>query len=445
MRDYPWPFDNLDRALVRSREMDAPIFLYWGTKWCPPCAEMQTAVLQRPAFRSRCAHMVAVGVDGDALGAQALGDRLYTEVYPTLLLLDGEESEWIRMPGGLGEEAFCAVIDAALRRRTSMAVLADALGGRGRELHDDDLTLLAYHYWPQDQRVHPGAERLPFLEKLYAAAMSRRLDSASRVLIWQLVEGMGLSTEDTDSAGRHRLYDRFVVLLHSKHATYSTLYYLLVSLEPVVAFLCENDGARRRELTGIIGGTLHRLVDDARLTWTERLIAQSASVALQATPESPGGPAPLLERTRMMVAGADAAAVSVTERQSVMNMAGHLLRQSGLREESIHLFRAEIDRSPWPTYFMPYVAEMYMEQNDRDEAFRWWQRSYDETPGKTTRFELGVRYIAALVSHFPQERSGIERLVARLFCDHGDDADMACGRLRKSLGLLARTLGDWQA
>jgi hypothetical protein len=189
---------------------------------------------------------------------------------------------------------------------------------------------------------------------------------------------------------------------------------------------------------------LSRLVDDGSLSWTERLIAQSASVALQSMPEAPGGPAPLLERTRVMVASADAATVSATERQSVMNMAGHLLRQGGLREESIRLFRAEIDRSPWPTYFMPYVAEMYMEQNDRDEAFRWWQRSYDETPGKTTRFELGVRNIAALVRHAPEERSGIERMIARLFSDHGDDADMARGRVRKSLGLLARTLKGWQ-
>lgn len=441
---YPWPFDDLDSALARSREIDAPTFLYWGTKWCPPCAEMQITVLQRPAFRSRCANMVAVGVDGDALGAQVLGERLGTEVYPTLLLLGGDESEWIRLPGGLGEDTFCAVIDAALRRRTSAIALADALGGTGRRLHDDDLTLLAYHYWPQDQRVHPGAERLPFLEKLYAAAMSRGLDSASRVLIWQLVESMGRTPADTDSAGGYRLYDRVLELLNSRHATYSTLYYLLVSLEPVVAYLCENDGGRRRELTGAIGRVLGRLVDDGSLSWTERLIAQSASVALQSMPEVPGGPAPLLERTRVMVASADAATVSATERQSVMNMAGHLLRQGGLREESIRLFRAEIDRSPWPTYFMPYVAEMYMEQNDRDEAFRWWQRSYDETPGKTTRFELGVRNIAALVRHAPEERSGIERMIARLFSDHGDDADMARGRVRKSLGLLARTLKGWQ-
>ena len=440
----PWPFDDLDGALARSREIDAPIFLYWGTKWCPPCAEIQGTVLQRPSFRSRCGNMVALGVDGDALGAQAMGERLHTEVYPTLLLLDGEELEWIRLPCGLTEDTFCAVIDTALRRRSPMGKLADALDGTGRDLDEDDLTLLAYHYWPQDRRVRAGAQRLPFLDRLDTAALSGGPDSASRVLTWQLVERAGRPAVDTVPAVRHRLYDRFLQLLQSRQATYSTLYYLLVSLEPVVAFLCENNGARRREMTQIVGRVLDRLVEDGTLSWTERLIAQSASVALRSAPEPPGGPAHLLERTQVMVASADAATVSVTERQSVMNMAGHLLRQSGLREESIRLFRAEIDRSPWPTYFMPYVAEMYMEENDRDEAFRWWQRSYGETPGKTTRFELGVRYIAAMVRHAPQERAPIERMVARLFSDRGDDADTGRGRLRKSLGLLARTLEGWQ-
>jgi len=439
----PWSFDDLNSATVRSREVDAPMMVYWGTKWCPPCAELRATVLQRPAFRARCDRLITVGVDGDALGAQALGERLHTEVYPTLLLLDGDEREWIRMPGGLGEDRFCAVIDAALRRRTPAAVLADALG-RGRDLHEDDLTVLAHHYWPQDQCVHPSSKRLPFLARLQDAAASRGLECESRVLVWRLVESAGRPDGDSGADGRHGLYDGLLELLHSRYATYSTLYYVLVSPEAVVAFLCANDGGRRRELTGVIGRVLDRLGKDAALSWTERLIAQSASVAMQSAPEVSGCPPPLVERTRVMVASADAATVGVTERQSVMNMAGHLLRQSGLREESISLFRAEIDRSPWPTYFMPYVAEMYMEQDERDEALRWWQRSYDETLGKTTRFELGVRYIAALVHHAPQEHAAIDRMVARLFSDHGDDVDMARGRIRKSLGLLARTLGRWQ-
>ncbi|MGB6306963.1 MAG: thioredoxin family protein [Steroidobacteraceae bacterium] len=436
------PFSDLDTALARSRQIDAPVFLYWGTKWCPPCAELHATVLKRSSFRARLAHMVALDVDGDALGAQACGERLDTEVYPTLLVLGGDEREWIRMPCGLSEDAFCAVIDAALRRRTPMAELAHALKDAASRLHEDDLTLLAFHYWPQDRRIHGGSARLALLDRL-DEVLPAGSESAARTLTWQLVERAARPAAETVPAVRHRLFDRFQALLHSRHATYSTLYYLLVGLESVLDLLCENDIAgRRRELSQSTGRVLLRLVDDTTLSWTERLIAQSASVSLHSTPELPGGPAELVGRTQALVASADAATSSATERQSVMNMAAHLLRQSGLREESLRLFRAEIGRSPWPTYFMPYVAEMYMEENDRDEALRWWRRSYEETAGKTTRFELGARYIAALARHAPQERALIESTLARLFVERGDDVDMARGRVRKSLGLLARTFAS---
>jgi hypothetical protein len=216
-----------------------------------------------------------------------------------------------------------------------------------------------------------------------------------------------------------------------------------VGIEPVLALLCGNDETLRDALRAPLCMALERFVEDVSLTWTERLIAQSAFLSLQSNLE-PQGDESLRNKTRTLVAAADAATHSQIERQSVMNMAGHLLKQSGFREESITLFRGEIDKSPWPTYFMPYVAEMYMEEGESDEAFRWWRRSYEETPGKTTRFELGVRYIEALVRHAPDKRALIESMVTRLLAERGEDGDMTRARMRGSLGLLARTLAHWQ-
>ncbi len=147
------------------------------------------------------------------------------------MVLDREGLEWIRMPGGLTEDLFCSVLDAALRRRAPMALLADAVEGTGRGLHDDDLALLACHYWPQDRRIHPR-ERIAFLDRLDAAAAARSPEWRPRILAWQLVEHTGRQGAETRPAVRRRLFDRLLELLHSRQATYSTLYYLLVSLEP---------------------------------------------------------------------------------------------------------------------------------------------------------------------------------------------------------------------
>jgi thiol-disulfide isomerase/thioredoxin len=436
--------ESFDNALTRSQETSHPIFLYWGTKWCPPCAEMQVTVLQRPQFRARCAHMVALAIDGDAPGAQACGERLDISVYPSMLILDCDEREWIRLPCGLEEGVFCSVIDAALRKRMPMSLLVDALYHRGGDLDEDDLTLLAFHYWPQDRRIRPGAERLGFLERLDAAIPQNLAGLASRVLVWHITERSGRPLTDTAPTLRYRLYGQVSALLDSREATFSALYYLLVAVEPVVEFLCENDAGRRPDLIKTFLGVVERLVEDPTLSWTERLIAHSARLSLESDAATSDGSSLAVERTRTLVTQADGATVGQVERQSVMNMAGHLLRQSGLREESIRLFCREINRSPWPTYFMPYVAEMYMEQGESDEAFRWWRRSYEDTPGKSTRFELGVRYIEALVRHAPSEGGLIERTVTRLLADQGDDVDTARARTRRSLGLLARTLAQWQ-
>ncbi len=451
-----WRFHDLDQALTCSREVGEPVFAYWSTPWCPPCAEMQATVLRRPEFRARCDAMVTLAVDGDAPGAQNWGDRLVTDVYPTMLVLDGDAQEWIRFSGGLTSQTFCDVLDVALRKRTAISQLAETVVGQRSPIDDEDLRLLAFHYWPQDRRVYPGAARLALLEALDAQAAARRSRDGGRILVWRIIECSqqhASKPPPIPAQVRERLYERFIALLLSGEATYATLYYVMTGLDPVVHFLCEEDAARRRGLSAALLRVLEGLVADEGLSWTERLIARSAQIKVtndEAGPsegdaEPHGAEGEMVEQTRVLVARAEASVVSSIERQSVINMAGHLLRQSGLREASIDLFRTQIERSPWPTYFMPYVAEMYMEAKDKDEAFRWWLRSYEETRGKNTRFELGVRYVAALVRHAPQDRAAIEAMVTRLFSDFGDAADMARGRIRNSLGLLSRTLGTWRA
>ena len=70
-------------------------------------------------------------------------------------------------------------------------------------------------------------------------------------------------------------------LLDSREATFSALYYLLVAVEPVVEFLCEDDAGRRRDLIKAFLCVAERLVEDPTLSWTERLIAYSAQLSLR--------------------------------------------------------------------------------------------------------------------------------------------------------------------
>ena len=208
-QDDRWPYADPILATQIARESDQPVLLSWSAKWCPPCAEMQLSVLQRPAFRARWSRLVPLSIDGDAPGAQAYGERVDADVYPTYLLLDAEERVWLRIPCGLKEERFCEILDTALRVRRPIAHLALALRADASGLTEDELTLLAYHYWPLEKRVQPGTDRLGFMERLEWALTATGSVAASRLLTWHLIERAGRPDAETSAHTRQRLADRF--------------------------------------------------------------------------------------------------------------------------------------------------------------------------------------------------------------------------------------------
>ena len=64
----------------RAKAENKPVLLYWGATWCPPlissrprCSTARTSS-SSPSF-------VAVGLDGDAPGAQKLGERFKVRGY----------------------------------------------------------------------------------------------------------------------------------------------------------------------------------------------------------------------------------------------------------------------------------------------------------------------------------------------------------------------------
>ncbi len=442
-----WPFSDLDAALAQARAARTPVFAYWSTGWCPPCAEMRATVFRTPEFRARSEGILLLHIDGDAPLAQTAGDRLGTTVYPTMQLLDGNGDEWLRFPGGLPAGVFCEVLDAALRKRAPISTLAARLLD-GATLDADDFRLLAFHYWPQDSRTCAGSARLALLEKLDALVPCVLEREAARIFVWRLLETAArhaASPGSIDAQTRESLRTRLLGLLHSAQATYATLYYLIVGLAPVLDLLAPPDQPSRQFVLQGLHAGLDRILADTGLSATERLITLSTHADLARRLAASGELDALTrERVRTTVERVDAQTTWSIERQSVMNMAGHLLKQCDFRSEAEALFRRAVQESAEPTYFMPYLAEMCMEDNRADEALTWWRRAYEQTHGKNSRFALGVRYIATLIRHFPQEAAQIEALTARVLGELGDDPDLTRARNGNALRQLGHALKSWR-
>jgi thioredoxin-like negative regulator of GroEL len=165
---------DIDRYFVQAKAEKKPVLLYWGAKWCPPCNQLKATLFNRADFIEQSKAFVAVGIDGDAPGAQKLGTRFKVRGYPTLILFNPNGSEITRLPGEADAAQVMKVLQLGLSSgRPVKAVLADAKAGR--KLGANEWRLLGFYGWETDeQQLLPVAERAATLAQLALAPATPR-------------------------------------------------------------------------------------------------------------------------------------------------------------------------------------------------------------------------------------------------------------------------------
>ena len=144
-----WVKGDVEGAFATAKREHKPVLLYWGAVWCPPCQQLKSTVFNREDFIARTRLVVPVYLDGDEPGAQKWGDRFRVSGYPTLLVLDADKRELMRLSGGMDLEAYARVLDNALADAQPVAaILQRAVGGAG--LDATQCRRLAYNAWELD-------------------------------------------------------------------------------------------------------------------------------------------------------------------------------------------------------------------------------------------------------------------------------------------------------
>lgn len=111
---------DIDRYFQQAKAEKKPVLLYWGAKWCPPCNQLKATLFNRADFIEQSKAFVAVGIDGDAPGAQKLGNRFKVRGYPTLILFSPSGSEITRLPGEADAAQVMKVLQLGLSDRKSV-------------------------------------------------------------------------------------------------------------------------------------------------------------------------------------------------------------------------------------------------------------------------------------------------------------------------------------
>ncbi|HEY1132510.1 MAG TPA: thioredoxin fold domain-containing protein [Roseateles sp.] len=434
---------DIDRHFAQARAEKKPVLLYWGAKWCPPCNQLKATLFNRADFIEQSKAFVAVGIDGDAPGAQKLGTRFKVRGYPTLILFSPNGSEITRLPGEADAAQVMKVLQLGLSSgRPVKAVLADAKSGK--KLNANEWRLLGFYGWETDeQQLLPADQRPATLAQL--AKASEGVDAETTTRLWLKSIGAMAEGKAADTAQLPRLR----AVLADAAQSRAQMDVLTNEAPDLVKAFAPLPGAARAALVAEFDVALKRLNEDQTLSRADRLNALQGRIDLarldsaKDDPQPKGLPAALLAEAREQAGRANREVTDGYERQAVVTEAAHLLGRAGLWKESDELLKSALARSHSPYYLMSQLGGNAKKQGKKADALRWYEEAFDKSEGPATRLQWGSNYFGALVELAPEDTARIEKAASQLFTEAAKDPGAFYERSERSLKKVTGLLGKW--
>ena len=404
-----WFPGTVDEAFAAAKEQGKPIFLYWGAAWCPPCHEIKATVFRSREFIERSRLFVPVYLDGDSENAQALGEKFGVVGYPTMIVFSPQGEEITRIPGGIDIQAYANVLDLTLAQAQPVSTLLAKVLDGGAVLTAEECRLMAYYSWDQNRSLLAEGDRAAAFRAMAAAcpATARTERSMLRMAALEAAVDAAGDTENPVAMTpeqKAEALQQVGEMLADKALVRASLYTVVGAGTDITKAITEPGSPGRADLQGRFVDVLERMQDDPSLFTTERLYGTLGLIDFARIDDAEAAlPAALVEDVRARVAKADAATTDTYERQTVINIASHLLEEAGLEAEAKQLLLAELDKSKQPYYFMVGLASLEEEAGNKEAAIDWLKRAYDAATGPATRFQWGTYYVNGLVKLTPED------------------------------------------
>lgn len=442
---------DVSKAFEDAKARNVPVFLYWGAVWCPPCNQVKATIFSRQDFVERTKGFVAVYLDGDAPGAQKLGERFKVRGYPTMILFKPDGQELSRLPGEVDGQKYIETLDAALQSGRPIQALLKA-AQKGEALSDAEWRGLAFYSWEGDEnQLVPKAELPKVLADLAAKVPSQPAlqGSAARLRLKALyaaaqgAAGQGGTTE-AQAAARKADLEFVLGLLGDQQLARENLDVVTNLAKDLTGYLTAPKSEGREQLAALWGSALDRLSVDRQISRNDQLSALVSRVDLVKLDDPKAEASEILRKTvSEQVARIDRETTQAYERQALMTTAAHVLGEVGLREDADKLLQAELPKAVAADYYMNALASSAKKRGDGAAAVAWNAKAYDTAKGPATKLQWGATWIGNLTDLTPKDTAAIDKAVSTYLDGLKGQPEVFYERNTRSLAKTGAALARW--
>jgi thiol-disulfide isomerase/thioredoxin len=438
-----WFTGGVEAALAESAKTGRPVFLYWGAVWCPPCHQLKATVFSRSDFQQKSRLFIPVYLDGDEPGAQKWAETFGISGYPSVLILNADRGEILRIAGGMDLAQYATVLDAALEDRRPVHDVLAALAKPGARGSADDCRRIAWQAWGLEdasatasrargrQLVAAGracarspADERTRLAILAAANLARAAAAKEGALPKPLAAQVGAELADEAAAARQldalrELNASYFLALRDVDAAGAA-----TQLGHYTAAMIAAAGAQGFARADQLGAITSALLASKALAPDGRPDVRLAALA------------------RARIARELAAQDAPYVRSGIVTGAIEVLDALDDHDQAYAIARREIDTATSPHYFMSAVADECESLGRKAEALQWHERAYREARGAATRFQWGSYWLIALMRLTPDDTGRVQEAGLTVLAEL-DAPDTIYRRSRIRLERIDTALRDW--